>query len=411
MEPKMNEEELKRRAKKRRDVPEEAWTYLREKEYVEEALDRSFEEQAVEYIIKEIDALAAASPGGGGRRAQAVRSNGSSETVQVSLGASELARQGALEEYFAMCAACDFDVYRFRKKVLEGHLLSKDQAWKLLKSPAAALVETRFFESWGIPIVGHTAEVKSYESDLLPWGRRHVATLTIDPPGITREVSMSPLPGGSHPEKRRPLVLKFPDEESGVANHHVWSVSLLGELREVGEKLHKRYRWHPAEAVWFVLTGETPTVPALTVTRYFPSTMYHHPDRDVLITIEASPWISSRSVARAFRKAQIKTLGGGAGSSPSEKNLKLLRFVIERMDPLGMLEAGSRLPKTPEKGKPTELELITNLQYVKVPEGKELVNEWNEMNAQWSYGGDTRRFWRDFNRIREAMAIGHPYQP
>jgi hypothetical protein len=232
---------------------------------------------------------------------------------------------------------------------------------------------------------------------------------------------MSPWPGGSHPEKRRPLVLKFPDEESGVANHEVWSVSLLGELREVGEKLHKRYRWHPAEAVWFVLTGETPAVPALTVTRYFPSSMYHHPDRDVLITIEASPWISSRSVARAFRKAQIKTLGSGAGSSPGEKNLKLLRFVIERTDPLGMLEAGSRLPKTPEdeptepeqtpEGEPTELELIINLRYVKVPEGKELVNEWNETHPEWSYGGDTKNFWRDFNRIRKSVAIGPPYAP
>jgi hypothetical protein len=220
---------------------------------------------------------------------------------------------------------------------------------------------------------------------------------------------MPPLPAGLHQQERRFLVLQFPDGKSGVANHEVWSVSLLGELREVGEKLHKRYRWHPAEAVWFVLTGKTPTVPALTVTRYFPSSMYHHPDRDVLITIEASPWISSRSVARAFRKAQIKTLGSGAGSSPGEKNLKLLRFVIERTDPLGILEAGSRLPKDPMHR--TEDELITNLQYVKVPEGKELVKEWNEMYPEWSYGGNTKNLWRDFNRIRKSVAIGPPYAP
>jgi hypothetical protein len=407
----MNEEELKSQTKKRRRaVTEQTWTYLKDRGYVDEALDL-LDEQPVEYIIKEIDALAAASPGGGARRTQVVRSNGSPETVQVSLGESELARQGALEEYFAMCAACDRDVYPFRKKVLGGRLLSKDQAWDLLKSPAAALVETRYFGLWGIPIVGHTAEVKVYPSEeWLPWEEHYVATLTVDPPGITREVSLSPLPAGLHQqERRRFLELQFPDGESVVANHEVWSVSLLGELREVGEKLHKRYRWHPAEAVWFVLTGETPTVPALTVTRSFPSSMYHHPDRDVLITIEASPWISSRSVARAFRKAQIKTLGSGAGSSPGEKNLKLLRFVIERTDPLGMLEAGSRLPKTPDHR--TEDELITNLQYVKVPEGKELVKEWNEMYPEWSYGGDTKNFWRDFHRIRKSVAIGPPYAP
>jgi hypothetical protein len=96
MEPKMNEEELKRRTKKRRDVSEEAWTYLRDRGYVEEALELPFDDhdQPVEYIIKEVDALAAASPGGGARRTQAIRSNRGPETVQVSLGASELARQG-----------------------------------------------------------------------------------------------------------------------------------------------------------------------------------------------------------------------------------------------------------------------------------------------------------------------------
>src|SRR5688572_29199482 len=112
MEPKMNEEELKRKAKKRRRaVPEATWAYLKKLGFVDEALEL-FDEQSVEYIIEEIDALDAASPGGGARRTQAVRSNGSpEETVQVSLGESELARQGALEEYFAMCAACDRDVY------------------------------------------------------------------------------------------------------------------------------------------------------------------------------------------------------------------------------------------------------------------------------------------------------------
>jgi hypothetical protein len=75
---------------------------------------------------------------------------------------------------------------------------------------------------------------------------------------------------------------------------------------------------------------------------------------------------------------------------------------------LGMPEAGLRPPEAP-KGL-TELEMVINLQYAKVPEGKELVNEWNKTYPRWSYGGDTRRFWRDFKRIREAVAIGSPYQ-
>jgi hypothetical protein len=133
--------------------------------------------------------------------------------------------------------------------------------------------------------------------------------------------------------------------------------------------------------------------------------MYHF---DTLITVEASPWVSSKTVERAFRKAQIKTLGSGGGRRTGEKNLKLLRFVVERMEPLGMLEEGKRPSRAPESM--AELELVTQLWYMKAPKGKELVSEWNETYPQWSYGDDTRRFWRDYHRIKKSVAFGPPYQ-
>jgi hypothetical protein len=405
MEPKMNEEGLKRRAEKRRPAITEAWAYLEKKGYVGEALEKPFDEDMVEYIIKEFDDLPEKAQRGGSSRRQAMVQSGGRDTVQVPLGEVELEHQAALEEYLAMCAACDVDVYRFREKVLEGHLLAEDQARELLKSPAAALMETRLFKGWKVPIVGHTAEVKSYESELVHQGTSYVATLAVHPPGITREVRMVPWPGASHADKQRPVVLEFPDEEGRIVGRRVWSISLLGELKGVGEKLSERYRWHPAQAVWFVLTGEIPAVPALTVIRSFPSSMYHY---DTLITVEASPWVSSRTVERAFRKAQIKTLESGGGRPLGKKNLKLLRFVIERMEPLGMLEDGKRPSRAPEGM--AELELVTQLWYMKAPKGKELVSEWNETYPQWSYGDDTRRFWRDYNRTKKSVAFGPPYQ-
>ena len=118
--------------------------------------------------------------------------------------------------------------------------------------------------------------------------------------------------------------------------------------------------------------------------------------------------MSSRTVQRAFRKAQIKTQGSDGGRSLGEKNLKLLRFVIERMEPLGLLKEGKRPYGAPEGL--VEIELVTHLWYVKAPKGKELANEWNRTYPQWSYKDDTRRFWRDYNRIKKAVAFGPPYQ-
>lgn len=325
--------------------------------------------------------------------------------VRVSLGELELERKAALEEYLAMCATCDSEVYLFRERVLGGENLSKRKAWKLIESWAARILPIHLFEAWEIPFTGHTAKLEEHTRELVAKGVRYLATITVQPPGITKEVQMITWAGTQKTDKQRLVGLEYPNEEGKIRGVEIWSISLLGELRELGEKLGKRYRWQPAQAVWFVLTGEIPAVPALQTFRQFKGSMDH---RDCLITVEASPWVSSKTVERAFRKAQIKTLGSGGGRPPGEKNLKLFRFVTEQIEPLGLLEEGKRPPKAPEYL--MEIELVANHWYMKVPKGKDLVREWNETYPQWSYGGDTRRFWRDYNRIRKTVAVGPPYQ-
>jgi hypothetical protein len=58
--------------------------------------------------------------------------------------------------------------------------------------------------------------------------------------------------------KRRLALLEYPDENGKVQGVEVWGISVLGDLKELGEKLSRRYRWQPAQAVLFVLTGEIP---------------------------------------------------------------------------------------------------------------------------------------------------------
>ncbi len=399
----MREEALKTEAQVRRPISEWVWTNLEADRYVEDALLKDTLEEAVEFIVSTFDELIGTPPGrrvgerrGGDRR---------TDTIDVELNDLELERQAALETYLAMCAECDRDVYRFRKEVLEGRLLAVDRARKLLRSPAAAFLETRHFKIWNIPVTGHIAEV-SYESEPVPPGfERHTATITLHPSGITHKVELPTWPGYTRGERQRPVVLEFPDEQGKVVDRVVWSNSLLGELRQVGEKLSERYRWQSAQAVWFVLTGAVPAVPALTVTRTFPSSMYH---QDTLITIEAAPWVSSERVEKAFRSAQIKTMGTKGNRRPSKKNLRLFRFVNERIEPLGLLEEGKRPPEAP-KGL-VELELVTNLYYMRIPEHRDLVREWNKMNPDESYGKGTSRFWRDYKRMMNTIApFGPPY--
>jgi hypothetical protein len=413
MEPNMTEDELKRRAEKLRPGITTAWPYLQEKGYVSEALDRPFDEDMVKYVVREFDELPKLGRGGaigrGGDRGREDR-----DTVQASLKEVELEHQAALEQYLAMCAACDADVYRFRKTVLGGHTISSADARKLMDSPAARVLSTAAFGDWGIPFLNHTAELVDHETDLVVEGHRYRATIFVDPPGISRRVEMVTWSGTPQTAKQRLVNLEYPDEESKVRNTQVWSISLLGELREVGEKLSERYRWQPAQAVWFVLTGEIPAVPALTVTRSFPSSMYHH---DTLITIEASPWVSSKTVERAFRKAQIKTLGSSGGRPLGMRALKLLRFVIERIESLGIeelgrLEEGKRPPGAPTEEGWRVPELVAQYPwYRKMPNGKRLVREWNDKGPKkWSYGDNTRWFWKDYHRTKKAVAFGPPYQ-
>jgi len=413
MEPNMTEEELKRRAEKLRPGITTAWPYLEDKGYVGEALDQPFDEDMVEYVVKEFDELPKLGRGGAiGRGVD--RDHEDRDTVQASLKEVELEHQAALEQYLAMCATCDADVYRFRKTVLGGQTISSADARKLVDSPAARVLSTAAFGNWGIPLLNHTAELVDHETDLVTGGRQYRATIYVDPPDITRQMQMVTWAGTSQIGKQRLVNLEYPDEVGKVQFFEVWSISLLGELREVGEKLSERYRWQPAQAVWFVLTGEIPAVPALTVTRSFPSSMYHH---DTLITVEASPWVSSKTVERAFRKAQIMTLGSRGGRPLGKRALKLLRFVIERIESLGIeelgkLEEGQRPPGAPKEKGWQVLELVAQYPwYRKMPNGKRLVREWNETTPkEWSYGDNTRWFWKDYHRTKKAVSFGPPYQ-
>jgi hypothetical protein len=186
---------------------------------------------------------------------------------------------------------------------------------------------------------------------------------------------------------------------------------VLERLRRLCQKLAQEHRWELAQATIFVLTGEIPAVPALKVERSFRSTeSLGRPEIiakqiDATITITAAPWVSSRTVTRAYRKAQTQTMGSSGGKPPGLKQLTLFRFVVGRIELSNELAAQENSASAHG--------------CIKMPEGKRLLDEWKEAHPQWAkkktsegYLTDitTRQFWRDHNRIRKTIAVGPPYQ-
>lgn len=411
----MNETELKRRAEKRRKIPEEAWATLLEDGYVEAALERNFDEEAVDYILEKFDRYDAAFGRKVNRTQTADRER---NAVTVSLSESELERKAAFEEYAATCAACEDGTRRFRNSVLGDRLLTAEQARALVRSPAAQFFKANYFEfrEGDIRLIGHQATLVHYDREEGKDGKGwHHATVYVDPPGISKTVEKpsyavprSAIKGPGRTDIGDGRALHYVNERGRARKVPVWDWSPLEQLRSLSEELAQRYRWEPAQSTMFVLTGEIPAVPALRVTKWFRSSEQILDDAtwitehlDATIDVTAAAWVPSTTVAKAYRKAQIEVLGSSGGKPPGQKNLRLFRFVTERMQPLS--EAATDAGALKASGR------------TKMPLGKDLVREWNRAHPQWAYEtsvGDlnTRLFWRDYKRIKKTIAVGPPYR-
>jgi hypothetical protein len=412
----MNKEQLRRRVSKLRNLSEEGWELFDEEGYVEDALRQGFDEEQVNYLIEKYDKHNVAF---GKTSVRRQTPDQESSEVPVSLSESELERKAASEEYAALRAAHEGGTRWFRDEVLRNRLLTAEQARDLIRSPAGRFLEENTFEFAGgdVPLVGHRATLEGYErgEGSRDWEVRHRATVSVDPPGITETVENMFDEALQHAPDRP----RFKDGTHGQALYYVnergrprkvsvWDRSLLEQLRGLSEGLAQEYRWDPAQATMFVLTGEIPAIPPLKVTNHLKFTedildantsVPRHIDATITITV--SPWVRTRTVSSNYRKAQIKVLGSSGGKPPSERTLTLFRFVIERIQSLSEPAAEAIASRAPG--------------HAKMPEGKELVREWNKTYPQWEYKtsvGDlnTRLFWRDFKRILKTIAVGPPYQ-
>lgn len=184
--------------------------------------------------------------------------------------------------------------------------------------------------------------------------------------------------------QRRRNVVRLPTSEEGMIAHegtpdlgywpgfagYVLTDSPLGALRGLSDDLTKRYPgWESNHAARFVLTGEPPKWER-------PLQAERGPSGEIVLRVAS--WISPESVKNAymrevwFRYRMSEHYGGPKAKRRrrlSDKNLKLLRFITERIDHRG-----------------------------RRPNGGEATAQWDAAYPDWAYRGDTRTMWRDYSR-------------
>jgi hypothetical protein len=344
-----------------------------------------------------------------GSRASAHERSRRGEGVPLNLGDYEVERSLVFSMCLAKLASIDSIVKRFRAEYLGGQVLSPQKARELLTSPVAAMWSLFVFRQYGVPVVGHTYQVTEGMSD--DQGPYSLVDAFAPLRDSCRPIRLTdrrqrkagdwylpdrPLDVRSNEKPKRELktkqgdwkILPFPGEDDYTHRVLVRLGSVLGDLHDKVSRLIQRYPWEEPDAVWFVLTGNTPWVAPLTWQfRGVGSGIGEDSFRYGFITLKIESWMPPEVVQRVYSDIQRGLHGERRARRLEEKSLKLLRFVTERMDPLTL---------TDEERKMTPRQLRRR-------RGPRLVAAWDRENPKHPYEGNTWKFWRDYDRIRQAV--------
>lgn len=271
--------------------------------------------------------------------------------VKDLVGDRTKAMAGAMAALFALIGDQIPEVKEFREKALPGRFLTADEAHALIASPAARSFDRRWFEEWGIPFVGHHAEILDTGprgTDFSPvddW-----MTIRVDPPGITKTVRYAyPREGDTNTRcavqsgAAVPIHSYLPIESHGDAVYPswLWPGSVVDELYELSVDLACALDWPLASmgnltgtrpssesAAWFILTGEAPQVRPIGArweTKH--GSLHLNPQWRIRLTIP--PWLPEEEVLLAFR-ALRRQRPEGRQMPKTSKPLEVARFVWER---------------------------------------------------------------------------------
>ncbi len=123
----------------------------------------------------------------------------------------------------------------------------------------------------------------------------------------------------------------------------------LGELQRLASRLAEQFPWREARAPWFILTGEPPLVPPVKVRytwcppkvrlkRFGDTRRFTYGE----VTISAAPWVSEKIITEAYYNLQSRILPGKQNQPLGRRGLEVLRFVLQRENPLELTRARRR---------------------------------------------------------------------
>jgi len=225
----------------------------------------------------------------------------------------------ALSAYYGLAAAAQPKVKLLRGSMFSEGLLTADQAVELLASPAAALLSHEIFEEWGIPLIGHAAELTEEpwrEEEGGRWSYR--ATVFVEFPGDESDEKAGvsfPVWAEHRPRKPQRIPFEYINRAGEIDRIMVRPGSVLDRVRRVSETLAERYGWDNAEAACFVLTGEHPIVLPI---RGKPGIRS--------VVLEIAPYVSAKTVAQLYLQLQRRT---GYNPQHTSKGARVLRFVLD----------------------------------------------------------------------------------
>ncbi len=293
----------------------------------------------------------------------------------VDLSDYERERARAYEEILAREAALNqgpngsFPIKDWRRTFLGEELLSAEEAQRFLESPATRFFQHGMFEAWGIPLIGHEAEVFEYDAGAEKPYIDHRATIKINPPSLTKTVYYAdPEIAGFDPEaidwhwywhrgtkdngvRPEERMLFYKDRDGLKEKMWVWPGSVLDSLRYLSSHWAKILGWKEEDMTMWLLTGEPAKWEPLQVKLSFKT------GRPTTASLTIHPWMPAETVARNYRKLQHQLFGQDNRPLQS-RSLAVLRFVERRIKEC----------------------------HGKRPSWSRLVNEWNEQSVpDWRY--------------------------
>lgn len=258
----------------------------------------------------------------------------------------------ATSEFFAVLACQYPEVVKFRDEVLEGRLLTEDEADKFLASHAARFFTLEQFSDWGIPLIGHASELVEYDDGCDKDEIDHRATVWVDPPGVTKTVRYAYTREGDQEETRCVLVrtnkvIVPPNERVALAGivpiierrgdytypPFLWPGAVVDTLYNLAEELAQQFDWPEIDitrahvATRFILTGKAPEVRTIDA-RWVPK-MGRRLKPQWRIQLTIPPWLTEKEVLQAYRQVRGQVLGGRELPKTTTP-LKVARFVWEQ---------------------------------------------------------------------------------